>query len=310
MKTKASRRAVARANVRPARSASFPGQAAPVRPPPLSRRRARWHAISVVQRRDLLGTLFAPGIYVAVALGMVGALVVVRGHVDAIGRNRILILSDAFSLPFFVATTIGMLFLALVSVATIAREREAGTLETLFYGPVDHTAYVLAKHTAQVAAFAVMSVWSAVLLLSYAGLSGLRLGLEFLPEVVLSVFAAAGVAAFGLFVSTLTRGARSAFALFFAAAALFLGIRVGAEALSGIPVTNNFSPLLFVRGLFIGLDGLLGYVSPFAVFENGVDAVVRGSALEYLGMLALCCVHVAVLLTASIRLLERRGVRR
>jgi ABC-type transport system involved in multi-copper enzyme maturation permease subunit len=310
MKTKPSRRAAVGQNGRAARTDAQPRPAAPPDRPAPSRWRARWHAISVVGRRDLLGTLAAPGIYVAVALGMVGALVVVRGHVDAIGRNRILILSDAFSLPFFVAITIGMLFLALGSVATIAREREAGTLETLFYGPVDYTAYVLAKHVAQVAAFAVMSVWSAVLLLSYASLSGLRLGLEFVPEVVLSLFAAAAVAALGLFVSACTRGARAAFGLFFAAAALFLGIRVGAEALSGIPVTNNFSPLLFVRGLFIGLDAVLGYASPFAVFEKGVDAVVRGSVPEYLAMLGLSCLHVAVLLTASIRLLDRRGVRR
>jgi ABC-type transport system involved in multi-copper enzyme maturation permease subunit len=272
--------------------------------------RARLYAVAVVQRRDLLGMLFAPGIYVAVALGMVGALVVVRGHLDAIERNRVLILADAFSLPFFVAATIGMLFLALVSVTTVAREREAGTLETLFYGPVDHCAYVLAKHAAQVAAFGLISLASAALLLSYAGLSGLRLGWEFLPEVLLSLFTAAAVAAFGLFFSTLTRSARGAFGLFLAVAALFLAIHLGAELLSGAPVTNNFSPLLFVRGLFIGLDDALGYVSPFTLFQKGVDAVVRGSALEYLGVLALSCGQCALLLTGAVRLLERRGVRR
>jgi ABC-type transport system involved in multi-copper enzyme maturation permease subunit len=301
-----------KANGRP-RAAAVPRPRAVHQPSTLNHQpvwRARLHAVSVVQRRDLIGMLFAPGIYVAVAVGMVGALVIVRGHLDAIARNRVLVLSDAFSLPFFVAATIGMLFLALVSVATVAREREAGTLETLFYGPVDHWAYLLAKHAAQVAAFGLISVASAALLLSYAGLSGLRLGWEFVPEVLLSLFTAAAVAAFGLFFSTLTRSARGALALFFAVAALFLSIHLGAELLSGVPVTNNFSPLLFVRELFIGLDAVVSYVSPFALFQKGVDAVVRGSALEYLGVLALSCVQCAVLLTAAVGLLERRGVRR
>jgi ABC-type transport system involved in multi-copper enzyme maturation permease subunit len=272
--------------------------------------RARLHAIGVIQRRDLNGILFAPGLYLATALGMVGALIIVRDHLDAISRNRVLVLSDAFTLPFFVAGSVGMIFLALVAVATVAREKDAGTLETLFYGPVDHASYVLAKHLAQVAAFAVMSLMTATLLLSYAGLSGLRLGWEFVPEVILSVFAAAGVAAWGLLFSTLTRSARGALILFFAVAGLFLLIHFGGEVLSAAPVTNNFSPLLFARELFLTLDGVVGYISPFGVFEKGVDAVVRGSVGEYLAMALLALAQCALLLSAAVRLLERRGVRR
>ena len=123
--------------------------------------RARLHAIGVIQRRDLNGMLFGPGLYLATALGMVGALIVVRDDLDAIARNRVLVLADAFTLPFFVASSVGMIFLALVAVATVAREKDAGTLETLFYGPVDHASYLLAKHLAQVAAFAAMSLMTA-----------------------------------------------------------------------------------------------------------------------------------------------------
>src|SRR5207247_4148043 len=102
--------------------------------------------------------------------------------------NRVLVLSEAATMPVCVASSVGMIFLALVAVATVAREKDAGTLETLFYGPVDHVSYLLAKHLAQVAAFALMALMTAALLLSYAGLSGLRLGWEFVPEVALSVF--------------------------------------------------------------------------------------------------------------------------
>src|SRR5207247_441067 len=120
--------------------------------------RARWRTIWAIGRRDLLGMLYGPAIYVVVALGMLATLPVVHGYLDAVERNRLLVLTDPFSLPFFVAATIAMLFLALSSVATIAREKDQGTLEVLFYGPVDRGSYVLAKHLAQLLAYLPMGL--------------------------------------------------------------------------------------------------------------------------------------------------------
>lgn len=271
---------------------------------------ARWHAIRVLQWRDLRGLFFSPGLYLALAAGAGAALVIVSDDLNAIASNHILIVSDAFSAPFFASATIAMFFLALASVASVAREKDQGTLEVLFYGPVDHTAYVLAKHLAQVVAYFGMSLALSALFLAYSGLTGLRLGPEFAFEVLLSLFTAAAVAAFGLFLSTLTRNVRSAYALFLAITAFFLAIHFGSQLLSGIRLANNFSPLLFVRDLTIGLDAIVGVVSPFAVFETGVDAVVRHSFVDYLSMLLLSALHCVVLLVGSVYLLRRKGVRR
>jgi ABC-type transport system involved in multi-copper enzyme maturation permease subunit len=264
----------------------------------------------VIGQRDLLSTLYGPGIYIVVALGMLATLPVVRSYLDAVERNRVLVLADAFTLPFFVAATIAMLFLALGSVATIARERDQGTLEVLFYGPVDHGSYVLGKHLAQVLAYLPMGLGLAALFLAYAAMTGLRLGGSFVFELVLSVFAAAAVAAMGVCLSTLVRGVRAGIALLGGLTALFLAVRFGSELLSEIRVTNNLSPLLFLRDALLALDLLMQYLSPFSVFQSGVDAVVRGDAPAYLGAILLSCLQCAVLLAASIRLLGRRSVRR
>lgn len=271
---------------------------------------ARWHAIRVLQARDVRAILFSPGLYVALALGAAAAAFIVSNNLDAIATNHILILSDAFSAPFFASATIAMFFLALSSVASVVREKDQGTLEVLFYGPVDHAAYVLAKHGAQVVAYVGMSLSLGALFLAYAGITGLRIGTDFAFEVFLSVFTAAAVAAFGLFLSTATRSVRSAYALFLAVTVAFLALHFGAQLLSGVRLANNFSPLLFARDLTLALDAVLSYVSPYAVFENGVDAVVRQSFLDYVVALLLSCVHVVVLLAGAIYLLQRKGVRR
>jgi len=249
-------------------------------------------------------------VYVAVAFGTLLGAALFRDNLDTIERSRILILSDAFTLPFFFAGVVAMLYLTLSSLATVAREREQGTLEALFYGPVDHASYVLGKHAAQVVAYGPMALATGALLLVYAGMTGLGLSPFFPLELLLSLFTAAAVSALGLLLSTLTRGVRAAFALFAALVLVVLGIHFGADALTGLTLTNNQSPLLFLRDLLIGLDGLVGAVSPFGVFQNGVDALVREDWRGFAGAIGLSLVESAVLLSGAVGLLVRRGVRR
>ncbi len=270
----------------------------------------RPRTVWTITRRDVLGMLYGPGVYLVVAFGMLATLPVVSSYLDAVERSRVLVLADAFTLPFFVAATVAMLFLALSSVATVAREREQGTLETLFYGPVDIASYVLAKHLAQVVTFLPIGLGLAALMLAYSGITGLRLPGAFGLELLLSVFTAAAVTALGICLSTLVRGARAGIALFAALTGLFLAIRLGAELLSGIPVTNNSSPLLLLRNVMLALDTIVEYISPFSVLQRGIDALVRGDALGYLAAIGLSCGQCVLLLIAAVRLLGRRSVRR
>ncbi|MGE3912353.1 MAG: ATP-binding cassette domain-containing protein, partial [Chloroflexota bacterium] len=255
----------------------------------------RWRAIWTVARRDLLGLLYGPGLYLVVALGMLATLPIVAGYVDSVERNRVLILADAFTLPFFVATTIGMLFLALASVATIARERESGTLEVLFYGPVDHLSYVLGKALAHVLAYLPIAGGLSVLLLTYSGMTGLRLPSAFGLELLLSLGTAAAVAALGVCLSTVVRGVRAGIALLGGLTVIFLAVRIASELLSNLPVTNNLSPLILLRNIVLGVDWLLGYISPFSLFQSGVDALVRQDLAGYAGAIALSCLYCGLL---------------
>jgi hypothetical protein len=241
---------------------------------------------------------------------MLAALPILRGHLEAIRDGRVLVLSDALILPFFVAATIAQLYLALASVATVARERESGVLEALFYGPVDGPSYVLAKQLALVAAYLPMGLAIALLLLAYAGIAGLRPSPILAPALALSVATAAAVAALGILLATLTGGVRAALGLFGLVALAFLAVQIGVDLLSGVAVTGGASPSLFLRDLALGLDGALGLISPFALFQDGVDAAVRGDAAGYAARLALSLLECALLLLLAVRALERRGVRR
>jgi ABC-2 type transport system ATP-binding protein len=270
----------------------------------------RSRTIAVLGRRELMSVLYGPGPYIVVALGVLAALPVVAGYLDAVQRSGMLVLADAFTLPFFVAATLATLFLALAAIASIARERDQGTLEVLFYGPVDAVSYVLAKQVALVLAYVPMSLVLALMILSYAQMTGLRLPSVFPWELLLSLFTAMAVTALGICLSTVVRSVRAGMALLAGVAGLFLAIRFGSALLSGVQVTNNFSPLLFLRDFAVSLDVVVGYVSPFSVFQSGVEALVRADSGAYLFAILVSCVQAALLLAASVRLLAWRGVRR
>jgi ABC-2 type transport system ATP-binding protein len=271
---------------------------------------ARWQTIAVLSRREFLGVFYGPGPYVVVALGVLATLPVVAGYLDAVRRSGLLVLADAFTLPFFVAATLATLFLALAASATIARERDQGTLEVLFYGPVDAASYILAKHLALIVAYVPMGLLLAVLFVAYAEMTGLRLPGAFPWELLLSFFTSAAVTALGICISAVVRSARAGIALLGAVVGLLLAIRFGSDLLSTVQLTNNFSPLLLLRDVAVSLDAVGVYVSPFSVFQSGVEAVVRVDGGSYLLAILLSCLQAVVLLAASVQLLVWRGVRR
>jgi ABC-type transport system involved in multi-copper enzyme maturation permease subunit len=271
--------------------------------------RDRRRAIAVIGRRDLRALLLGPGGYVALSLGLLAGLLVVRTHLDAIARDRLLALADAFTLPLFIASLVVIFFLTLVSAAGIAREREGGTLETLFYGPVDAWSCVLGKHLALVAGYAAFGLALVALLGVCAAITGLPLGGAFPASALLSVGAAAAMAALGVLCSALMRGARAAIGLLLGIGLLLAALWLGGSLLSGVDVANNTSPLLWLRDLMIGLDSLLGWLSPVATYERGIEAAKRVDPLAYLGALTLLLAQCLAGLVGAVVALRRRGVR-
>ena len=247
----------------------------------------------------------------ALALGLLAALLAVRTHLDAIARDRLLVLADAFTLPLFIASLVVIFFLTLASAAGIARERESGTLEVLFYGPVDHWSYVLGKHLALVAGYGTLGLALVALL------GGLRrahrpAARRRLPGLGAAVDRRGGGdgGARRLLLGADARGAGGD-----RAAAGDHGCcwwRSGSAAACSATSRSPTTPARCsgCATLVIGLNGLVGFLSPVATFERGIEAAKRGDPLAYLGALALLLAQCLAGLVGAVVALRRRGVRR
>ena len=120
--------------------------------------RHRWHAALLIHRRDFRVMLFSWGPYLVLSLSLLAATLILRNYLNFVDANGLFMVSGVFNIPLFVVISLSAIFLAVSSVTTIARERDQGTMEALFYGPVDSFSYVLGKYLAQITTYLFMII--------------------------------------------------------------------------------------------------------------------------------------------------------
>jgi ABC-type transport system involved in multi-copper enzyme maturation permease subunit len=274
--------------------------------------RYRWHLARTVQRRDLRATLYGFGLYVTLSAAVAVAATVLRNYVRSVQDGGLYVLANPFALSLFGAVVLSSVYLALVSTTAIARERDQGTLEVLFYSPVDTVAYLLGKWLAQMGVYGLMVVVYLAILWLYALVTNFAFDLSLLWAALLSVTTASAVVAVGILLSTLNRSVRGALVALLSIVAVFLGVQLGhdyvSDLVTGLARTGSH-PLLFLQVVLGWLNRIFNWLSPFAYLERGIDALLRGSAGEYLLLLSLSMLYTAIAFGLAVRTLDRRGVR-
>lgn len=273
--------------------------------------RYRWHAALLIQRRDLRSMILGLSMYIVLSLSLLASALILRNYLNFVNESGLLVLSDAVRLPFLIFVFLFSLFLALSSVTTIAREKDQGTLEVLFYGPVDCFSYILSKYLAQISSYLVAVAIYVCCFVVYAGLTNLIFPLSMTWVIVLSVLTTSAVIAFGMFLSTLTGTARAALLLFLGVLLVFVVIQAGHELLASIsPQGRYYDPILFLKNVFSFLNKVATWLSPLSYLNQGMNAVRRGSGTSYLVMLLVSAVYTVLFLGLSMATLERKGVRK
>ena len=285
----------------------------------------RMHATSVLARRRVFETIISPGFYVAMAIGLMLAYLLVAGFVravdssglafalnpvyDLIGRSlegafgRTLVEKLFAEGPFVFALYVGflpmLLYLAVSSVFRFGLERKIGALELLAYGPADGTSGFLAAFIKDILLTVVYLVVLLVFFAITAALSNLLLGPTFFFTLVILLFFSVAVYAYGVFASTLTDNSASAVALFLGLMVFFLVVLMGTFTIvSG-----------YVRNLSTVFAWIVRWISPLFYWNLAVQAVEIQGWLLYAGGLLVLLVLGAAVLAVSHFILKARGVR-
>ena len=259
-----------------------------------------------LQRRDVRSALLSPGMYVTLALALATAHFVLSGYGNLTTRNSVLVLDDPLYLPIYLAAMLFSVYLGLTAAVSIARERDQGTFEVLFFAPVSFRAYVLGRFLAPVTTYTILGLVYGLALLLQALAFNLRAAQSAWLALALTLPLVGAVVAFGLFLSATCGRVRPAILLFVAFVAAFLGIQVLADAYGGGGDVSILGTVL--RSVLDTLTLGTQVLSPYAYLARGMEAAAVGDISAYAVTVLGSLVYTGVLLTATVWVLRRRGV--
>jgi len=271
---------------------------------------SRWSVAGVIASREAKTAMRGIGGYIALTLALVAATWVLLIDVRALEAGGLLVLADPFRSPLAVAMLVLALFLAVSAAVSAARDRESGTLEVLFYGPVDEIAYVLGK----VGGLLVAYLAALPLLLASLTLLALTTGFALTPAIlvslVLSIVPAAEIVGFGVLLSVGTSRVRTAVLLLVGVTAVLLGVTVAYGMVLLVPISDPSSPVLSLRDALAALDAGVRWISPFAYLERVVDGAMSGAWRTALASLGAAVAYTVLMIGLAAYWLRRRGLYR
>lgn len=271
----------------------------------------RLRASRIVARRELRFSVLGIGIYLTVFLSFLVSYFLIRNYVSSIGTSGgVMIMANPLNSPFYVCIIVSSIFLALSSAISIAREREQGTMEVLFYGPVDTASYLFGKFLEHMGTYLVMLAFYVLFFFLASVVTNFGFTLGFAKIVFLSLFIVSSMISFGTLVSTVASKVRNAVLLFLGLMLFFLGLQFLSSVLGSIQPDNLSSIAAYMRAFVSAIVAGVQWFSPFSYLTRGIEAVEQGSTIRYLVSLGSSIVYSVVLMVASGILFERRGVRR
>ena len=270
----------------------------------------RWRVARVIAWREVKVAIHGIGGYIALTVALIAGTWILLVDVRALNADGLRVLADPFRPALTIAMLVLAIFLAVSAAVSVAHDRESGTLETLFYGPVDETAYILGKVGGAMAAYvaALPLLLASLMLLSL--MSGFELTPAMLIGLALSVLPAAQIVGLGVLFSVGTSRVRSAVLLLIAAIAVLLGITVAYSLVQLVPISDPSSSILPLRDALAALDTGVRWLSPFAYLERVFDEVSSGAWRRVALGLAIAVVYTAIMIGLAAYWLRRRGVQR
>jgi ABC-type transport system involved in multi-copper enzyme maturation permease subunit len=269
----------------------------------------RGRVMRQVAVQELRDALLSWPWYVAAAIGLLLAVLLIYNSLSFVATSKLLVMSRPFYLPLLVIATLAMLYVIAWSILAIARARDQGALRVLFFAPVDPTGLLGGHLLAGVAIYGLMLLLTTPLLV----VLGLLTNVPFPPlllggAAVAPVFALAAIA-LGLFISSIASTSRSAMFVFIGVVLLVLGVQGGYRALLSVPPTSTYyDALLFLRTLLRAISAGLDWVSPIALLSGGLDAALRASWSDLLLRAGAALIGGAAWLWLAVWGLGRRGV--
>lgn len=275
----------------------------------ISTRSLRWRALWRIAQQQTRDTALGWSVYLVASLAVLIAVILVYNAIRFTLESSLNIVVSPFFLPLQVALSLAILFVAVEATLAIARPREHGSLQVLFFAPIDYQVLVGAHYLSGLAVYVLFLALLALPILVLTWLTNFVVPPTLLWGLLPSLFVAGLAVSFGLFISAAAPSGRAAILLLIAATLLLVLVQGGYAALLNIPPTSRYyDALLFLRVLLRQIHGLLQWVSPFRMLDALLGAALRADWMALLQYSGAALLGTVVWLAAAVWAIRRRGV--
>lgn len=274
-----------------------------------SNRRLRWHTIRKIGQQQSRDTLFGWGVYIAAAASVGIAALFIFNSIRFVGESNLNIVGQPLLLPLQAILTIAMLFVAVEATLSIARPREQGSLQVLFFAPIDESIVLGGNLLSGILIYIFFAFLTLPILLLIVWITNFVAPVVLLWAVIPTILATGVALAFGLFISSAASSARVAVLIFVAVILVLLGLQSAYSALQNIPPTSRFfDALQFLRSILASLQIFLSWISPFRMLDIMLLSSLNNDWLELFRQMGISLGMTIVWFVAAVRMLQRRGV--
>jgi ABC-type transport system involved in multi-copper enzyme maturation permease subunit len=251
--------------------------------------------VRLLGMKGLKAQLAGWGIYVVTTLVVACAALIIMGYHGSIHEDGLLVTGSPLNFPFYLAVIGTGIYLSLTALIAVARERESGTMEVLFYGPVDPGSYVAGKLFENLMSFGVMLGGYLTVFLILGSVTHFGYYNCLIPRIILACFYATMLIAVGIGVAVLMNSVRTA-------VLTLSGIWLG---LAGLQWAKPFFP----EGIGALILATGARISPFYSFDRGLQALADSDRVAYLIALAGLVGGTLLVLSGAMVILARKGVK-
>jgi ABC-type transport system involved in multi-copper enzyme maturation permease subunit len=267
-----------------------------------------WSAVGLIMRYGVRSAGLSLGPYVMLALAIAITVLALRNTLQVISGGYLAVLFAPFVTPLLIVSMLAGLYLALNTGLSVARERELGTLATLFCGPITYHEYLLGKLLASGLLYLIfialyLAVCAALGVLAHLVISPLLLAIA-----ALGLVTALALVCLSLVCAACMRTARGAVLLFLGLVLVLTTLQVAKVLLVSIVSDTGFVNLVVLRDMMSALDAFVGWFSPIAYPLNGADAALHSNFPTWALSMVLALAYALLGLQLATRMLRKNGV--
>jgi ABC-type transport system involved in multi-copper enzyme maturation permease subunit len=261
----------------------------------------------LIALKDANRTLKTPGIYLAYILAC-GVIALYAWFFSSLENSGAGITGAFPGASLLTAVGIYSLYMAVSSVASVARERQDKTLEVLFYGPVDEGSFIAGKYLGRMIPYLFLAAATVlyIFVISLALNSGS--GGDMIPLFIFSILLISCITSLGIMLSTLTGSVTGSIFILLAFMLGLFVIKVLGFVLGLIPAINPI--LSLAKDIVSTLLSITQYISPVEYLGIGLGAAGSNDPWKYLLAFMYPAVYTCVMLLLSAVILKKKGVRR